>query len=726
LSNKDLELLNRLHPTVQRAILKKWKNQKGFREVQRQAIPIITEGKSCLIISPTAGGKTEAAILPVLSNIYNSSITTGKIQTIMVAPLKALLNDLELRILDWLIFLEDLTIFKWHGDVSAFHKNKQRQKPASILLTTPESLDVMLVSQKIDNKTYFEHVHSVIVDEAHYFAGDSRGAQLSSILERIQKYVSVPIQRIGLSATIGDPDAVAQWLSGSGPECIVVKAEGQNRSLLIEDILIDEEDPDYGEILQNTLASLTRQGKTIVFSNSKREVELTARLLEKEGIRVMVHHGSVSKLLREEFEGEMRDNPGDAVISATSTLELGIDIGGLNRVIQKGNLPSVNSFLQRIGRAGRVDGKAHIGLVSSSFEEFILNMAMATLGMEQYFEPLRPSQKRYDILLQQLLLEILSNFGISVDSFYEKIKMAYPFREILRSELDDLIRYWEEKNLIQRDGIILIIGPVIEKKYGSRNYMELYSVFDVNEFYTVFHQEEEIGLLESWFAFSLTPNESVFQLAGRKWRVIEVVQEIKRIYVNPAKDALPPSWSGGGNFSIEYAVARRFQDILAGSYKIKEKIIPEAYKTLEKYKRSIAYNPILAGQIGISQIGKKIWIETYAGSMINNIISFHLMDSFPKAKIIQNFYRLEIEMQKLNSEEILKSLVTFCTEVTQMDQIQWNLYLGRHLSDFQYSRFSEYIPTKYSIYYAASAYFILEDMKGYIKGLHQNNFIFCI
>ncbi|MES0490251.1 MAG: DEAD/DEAH box helicase [Leptospirales bacterium] len=723
MGKSDIEILEMLHPTVQREIQKKWADSKNFfRPVQREVIPVVVNGSCCLVISPTAGGKTEAALFPVLSNIFESASKTESIHAIFIAPLKALLNDLDLRIEGWLENLGDISIFKWHGDVSAFSKNKQKKNPASILLTTPESLDVMLASESINNKEYFKNVVSLVVDEAHYFAADSRGAQLSSSMERLQSFVSQPIQRIGLSATVGDPEAVATWLQGSGPDCEIINAAGNQRSVSVEHILINEEGENYGAILQHTLKDLTVSGKTIIFGNSKKDVEMTACILEVSGIHAMVHHGSVSKLLREETEEKMRTDDAHSVISATSTLELGIDIGDLNRVIQKDHLPSVNSYLQRIGRAGRRDGNAHIVLLTKTFEDFVLNMAMSSKGAEGYFEPLRPSRRRYDILFQQLLLEILGNYGINPDTFFNKIKSAYSFSEIKREEFDKLIEYWVSHDFLFNDGRVLLIGPIIEKKFSHKNYMELYAVFDVNENYTVLYNNEEIGFLESWFAFGLNSEESVFQLAGRKWAVQEIIEDLKCILVKPAADALPPAWSGGGLFRVEYEVARRFHDILASKYNVADQVSPNALQTLQLHTKRLGHNPVEEGKIGVTKMGTELWIETYAGTMINTVIAFCLCDSFPGLKVSHNFYRLEFKLRKIPIPKVLESIHEFISSLHSMTNEDWIKFLGRHLDKFHYSRFSDFIPTIFSVHHAAESFYVLDDLKKFAS-LCKKDFI---
>ena len=714
----DREILNLLNPRIQSAIKKKWHQNGKFREVQKQSIPVIVKEKSCLIISPTAGGKTEAALIPLFSNIYNYGFEDQKVQAIYIAPLKALLNDLDNRIIEWTDYLEDLTIFKWHGDVSTSLKKKQINKPATILLSTPESLDVILASNKIDNQNYFSNVHTIIIDEAHYFAKDSRGAQLSSINERIQYFSQHTIQRIGLSATVGDPERVALWLQGSGAIAEIIKTDDIDRELDLKNILIDDT-LNKNNDLQSELFDLVKSGKSIIFGNSRRDVEMTARLLNESKIDVLVHHGSISKYLREEAE-ELMSVSKHSVISATSTLELGIDIGDLNRVVQKGLLPSVNSYLQRIGRAGRKDGKAQIALITDNFEDFVLNLSFASLGMEKYNEPLRPSKKRYDIFFQQLLLEILSNYGISLKSFYEKVKKSYSYQEITYSDIEELIEFWKSENYLQMDKSSFLIGSVIEKRFSSKNYMELYSVFDSNTFFEVFYEQEEIGVIEEWFAFSLIPGESFFQLAGRKWFVNEIFQEDKRVNVLPSKDGLPPNWSGGGMYLIEYKVARRYQDVLERAFDISKVINHNDLETFNLYLKSRGHSVVPEGKIGLLKTGKEYWIQTYAGTMINQVITFILNEAFPNAKIVFNFKQIDISDKNITRDDIILIIRKRFYDIKKMKIDDWLLFLSKHLTNFHYSKFSEYVPDKFSVKYAASSFFILDEFKDFLDKLNLN------
>ncbi len=724
MSAEDLDTLRMLHPAVQRAIQQNWAAAgiTQFRPIQRKAIPSISAGSNCLILSPTAGGKTDAAFLPAISRAYESATATPGVHVIFVAPLKALLNDLEVRLQVWLAHMSDVSVFKWHGDVSAVRKTGQLRKPAAILLTTPESLDVLLARKDVKASEYFTNLQTFIVDEAHYFAADSRGAQLISEFARIENMIGRRVQRVGLSATVGDPPTVASWL-GEGVEVLAV--DPAPRQLQFHCEWVDDASPEYQTRLSKLLRNLTARGKSIVFGNSRRDVELTARLLESAGANVMAHHGSVSKLLREDYEEQMRTNTGDCVISATSTLELGIDIGDLHCVIQKDRLPNCNSFLQRIGRAGRKTGIAEIGLVAGDFEDYIFNLAVASLGCsDRYCEPLRPSRRRYDILFQQLLLSSLASYGISSRRFWESVAGAYCFSEITQADFRTLTEHWLDLEYLRYESPdLLLIGPVIEKEYGVRNFMELYSVFDVNEHFTVVYDRDEIGYVESWFALSLHEGEAVFQLAGRKWRVLSVNRDLKRIDVRPTGDALPPNWRGGALVRVERKTARRYHDILCGLYMPDILLSPAQQKWLHETLRGFGRSPMRENEMSIQSTGPQTTLETYAGTMLNQVLSFGLKAALPAAQVSFDFKEIWVKQRGLQADAVISAVRAFAAEILAMQEPAWINFLEGRLEDFKYSRFSRFVPAAYSARYAATACFELEEVQTWLGATSNSSLL---
>ncbi|GAA3942758.1 DEAD/DEAH box helicase [Chitinophaga oryziterrae] len=350
--------LNKLHPRLQDFVKdQKWRD---LTDIQKKAFDPIYQGVSCIIEAPTSGGKTEAVLFPLLTRI--STRKTPGFKVLYIAPLKALLNDLALRVLPYakMCYME---AFKWHGDVSQSDKIKQMLFPSDILLTTPESIEAILL-RKANWREVFSNLETIVIDEAHYFALTERGSHLMSLLERVEAGIQNKSQRIAVSATVGNPDELLCWLTGnrSGGECIRVPSTNtKERDFKIRYFM------DGGLELQDSLYALLSQKKSIVFERSRTFTEETAsrineRNLESRSrfpVKVKTHHSSVSKRLREDAETSIKNTSTESLnaIISTSTLELGIDIGELDQVVQIGGLNSSGSFLQRVGRTGRRVGR---------------------------------------------------------------------------------------------------------------------------------------------------------------------------------------------------------------------------------------------------------------------------------------------------------------------------------------------------------------------------------
>jgi len=320
-----------------------WRN---LTPVQELSFPEIISGKNAIILAPTAGGKTEAAFLPVLNVVYSEKLEP--ISVIYVSPIKALLNNQEERLKKLSSFVYS-GVFKWHGDVESSEKKKFYKNPSQILMITPESLEVILMSQKIDKKKLFENIRFIVIDEIHAFADSERGIHLMAVVERIQSFSKFDIQRIGLSATVGNPHEILKWMQGSSSrEGIVISPPREKKPKKIEIKYVDETKDDF----QKEIAKRIFGKKALFFSNSRTAAEELKLLIERSGIDCHVHHSSINKYFREIAEEKFKLGNNTAII-ATSTLELGIDIGDLDIVLQLDSPNSVSSFLQRLGRTGR-------------------------------------------------------------------------------------------------------------------------------------------------------------------------------------------------------------------------------------------------------------------------------------------------------------------------------------------------------------------------------------
>jgi ATP-dependent Lhr-like helicase len=339
-----MSVFSRFPERLQHAIA----NQLGFsalRAVQELAGEAILDGKNAVVLAPTAGGKTEASMFPVIAGLMTAP--PSGVGALYVAPIKALLNNQEIRLGEYTEMV-GLRRFVWHGDAAKSAKGAFVREPAELLMTTPESIEVMLMSPRVPAPRLFEDLRYVIIDEIHAFAGTDRGAHLMSVLERLAVLSKHDVQRIGLSATVGNPEQIARWLAGSSKrESVVVDPPKPKARRLIK-ICLREDVADFAR-------EASREGrgkKSLFFCQSRSLTEAIAEQMRDDEIEVFVHHGSVSK--EERLAAEQRFATGtNACIVATSTLELGIDVGGLDLTFQANAPSTVSSFLQRMGRTGR-------------------------------------------------------------------------------------------------------------------------------------------------------------------------------------------------------------------------------------------------------------------------------------------------------------------------------------------------------------------------------------
>ena len=342
-----MDAFDRLSPALQYQIANtlKWP---GLRPVQELSTHAILDGHNCVVLAPTAGGKTEASFFPILSRM--DAEDWRPVSVLYLSPIRALLNNQVARVSCYAEML-GRRAFKWHGDTPQTQRKRFLRDPADVLLTTPESLEAMLMSAHVPARALFTGLQAVIIDEVHAFANDDRGAHLSAVLQRLSRFCARDLQRIGLSATVGNPEEILTWLNGDSQRtCSVVKPPLPPSS---PDVRLD-----FVQSVENAAHVITRlyKGeKRLVFADSRRDVEQIGSYLVDHGVRAFVAHGSLSAAQRRESE-QAFEQGSDCVIVATSALELGIDVGDLDRVLQIDSPPSVASFLQRMGRTGRRTG----------------------------------------------------------------------------------------------------------------------------------------------------------------------------------------------------------------------------------------------------------------------------------------------------------------------------------------------------------------------------------
>ena len=391
---------SRLHSALQYHILNslEWRT---LRPLQEAAIGPILDGDNVLLIAPTAGGKTEAAIFPILSEMLRRDLPAPSV--LYVCPIRALLNNLEIR-LGWYAELIGRTCALWHGDVSQAEKSAVLRNPPDILLTTPESLEAMLVSTRVNNAAIFARIQFVVADELHAFGADDRGWHLLHILDRINMLSGSDAQRIGLSATVGEPAALLHWFCGRSERPAQVISPSASGPIDAE-VLIDY----VGNVpnAAHVISRLHRGEKRLAFTDSRSQAEELASFLRGQGVETFVSHSSLSRDERLRAEQAFQDAR-DCVIVATSTLELGIDVGDLDRVIQIDAPTKVASFLQRLGRTGRRAGTQRNCLfLATNSHSLVRAAAIETLWRKGWVEPVTPPPYPVHVMAQQALCRVI-------------------------------------------------------------------------------------------------------------------------------------------------------------------------------------------------------------------------------------------------------------------------------------------------------------------------------
>ncbi|MQM38301.1 ATP-dependent RNA helicase SrmB [wastewater metagenome] len=533
----SVDAFERLNPAVQHHVVNslRWRE---LRPLQAEAIDPILSGEHALLLAPTAGGKTEAAILPVFSRML-SEHWTG-LSVLYLCPIKALLNNLEHR-LRMYAALFGRSVGVWHGDIGASTRKKLRRQPPDILLATPESLEVMLDSALMDHRTFFASLRVVVVDEIHAFAGDDRGWHLLAVLGRVGQLTPHVIQRLGLSATVGNAEGLLNWLTKgttSGSRRVVSPEVAETRA---PDVTLD-----FVGGLDNAALVISRLylgEKRLVFCDSRQQVEELALRLRELGVTTYVSHSSLSQDERRRAEDAFADGR-DCVIVATSTLELGIDVGDLDRMIQIDAPGSVASFLQRIGRTGRRNGQRNCLFLATTRAGFLRAAGLLHRWREGYVEPIVPPPYPVHVLAQQILALVLQEGGLVRSEVQRALQPFLAATEIAPEEYQKLLDHLlSEKVLFEVDGLICL-GDEGERRYGRKNFLELFSVFLAAPLMSVMHGRSEVGTVDMASLFPIDAQPIVLTLAGKGWRVIHLDWKQRRVWVEPSDRRGTSRWSG--------------------------------------------------------------------------------------------------------------------------------------------------------------------------------------
>lgn len=499
-------------------------------EIQRLALPILHTNADALLLSPTGTGKTEAAILPLLSRQLKDP--SPPISLVYVTPLRALNRDLAQR----LVGLSEevgLRAAVRHGDTSPGERTRQSRRPPDLLLTTPETLQLLLVGVRL--REGLRHVRTVVVDEVHELAPSDRGAQLALTLERLDAFVGRPVRRIGLSATVGNPEEVARFLAPA-PRVVEVRAAAQRRRIGISSRIPPAEPPAIESALRAELKAddtllgglveveraIRSHATTLLFVNTRPTAEgLAARLARlAPDLPVAVHHGSLSREVREEAETAFREGKLRALV-ATSSLELGIDVGAVDLVIQFGSPHQVGRLVQRVGRSGHRLGQEAKGIVLSLDEEDLEEAAvLARRALAGELEPTRWRTRNRLAVAQQIVAALRADADLSAPALAATLRHAAPAAGLSDDEWEALVTYLDDLGSLHREpGRLRPARATLDRFYATLSLIPDERTFRLRDIAT----RRLVGTLDERFVLTqvLASPEEIFLLHGRTWRVVE-------------------------------------------------------------------------------------------------------------------------------------------------------------------------------------------------------------
>ena len=659
-------------------------NRLGWKElnaIQMKAIPSVLNHENTLILAPTASGKTEAALIPIFSEILNNHLKPCSV--LYISPLKALINDMHNRIEKWGNHF-GLTATKWHGDVYKNRKDNFMKDPTDFLSTTPESLEVILMNRSTEEKErVFKNVKFILIDEIHYFAATDRGIQLNSILNRISKYTP-NAAIIGLSATVGNPEVISNWVSLDKPANIIRDTGGRKLQYKVLN-LADEKLP---SVLKKYMSK-----KVLIFANSRSVAESTYYKLKKEISmkNIFIHHGSINKATREENEDKFKEVKNGFMV-ATTTLELGIDIGDIDLVVQLTSPSQTSSFSQRIGRSGRRSKVQRTILLSRGFN-LLVSLAEIMLHHEGEVERIKISNKSFDILFHQILSSVYEKGKVNYKELYDDLSKCYAFSGISLEEYKMLLKEMDEKDMLDIINNNLTLGYQFEKDFGKSNYKNFFAVFAPRFEYSVLEGNNEVGTLDVAYAVDLGEGDQ-FNLAGKSWQVTSINHNRYKVQVQEFKlnQSKLPSWNSDGA-PISPLITKKIYEILQGDFddKFLRPFDERARWIIEMAIETAQMDGFTEGIIPVEKNdSKEVYIYTFAGDKANKL----LLKIFEMYYDLKNGYTTPIYASfKTNELMTTSEIETVVYDLENiLSQKATDAMLDNLTASFKKNKFMEYLP----------------------------------
>jgi len=661
---------DRLAPEIQKVIFDSgWTD---LTPIQTLAIPVILDHPGDVILSSdTASGKTEAAFLPALSIVLKSLRDNLKI--LYISPLKALINDQNER-LKLLLESIDVKVSSWHGDISQSQKKDILKNPSGILQITPESLESLLINRPGDLVRILRHVEIVIIDEIHAFAGKERGTHLQSILSRIKELIKHKTKIIALSATIGNPETIKQYLDTKNPDSVaLVEAPPSDKAIQYCLMHFPRTGKSIPHNLILDLENLTNGYKSLIFVNSKADLEEASVMLNKlserrtHESRFLVHHASIAPSQRKYVEAALKEDNSTKSVLATGTLELGIDVGQIDMVVQIDSTFTVSSLKQRLGRSGRRKDKSRTFMLYSTKDEQLLQcMAVTDLFANKWIEPIRLAAEPWDIFFHQTISIVKQNSNLSVGQLLDKMLSSGVYPGIRTGTAQQLLANMLEKEYLEEIEGTKEIIPGIEAERLINN-RQWYAIFDTPVEFGVFHLDKEIGSVYPGFNMDVG---STLTLSGKPWEIIEKDEKKFRFYVKPVSNAGRPYFVSS-TAPIHQVIRDKVHDILCETT-IPKYVKGQAVETLDSLRKEHRQFDLRPADRAITTSGDLSTALLYAGDLEASTLKYilisrgiaarsdgfgHLTAEKMDAKALQAFLE-EIKASPPDINTVLESLPT--------------------------------------------------------------------
>ena len=577
----------------------------------------------------------------------------------------------------------------WHGDVGSYERKKFLREPTELLMTTPESLEVMLLSRRVDAGALFGDLRMVVVDEIHALAGTDRGTHLSSVIERVAARSRNAVQRVGLSATVGNPERILKWLQGTStrPGRVIDPPRRPARRELLVALRPEMED------IASEVGRMARGQKSLVFCQSRALAERVADTLKAGGAGVFVHHSSVSKEERQLAEAKFHE-AGAACIVSTSTLELGIDIGDLDRVFQIDAPSTVSAFMQRMGRTGRrVDAggrPANMTFVCSESQSTLQAVAIIELAKGGWVESVAPSNRCWPVFVHQLVALALEGEGVAFEAAWERLARVPDFGGITRAEAERLIAHMlRDESLVLADGRLLV-GPKVDKTFGRQNFRELYAVFFSPQDYAVMTGDgHAIGTLEQAFVDMLSSgSRTAFLLSGRAWVAVAIDHALRRVTVEPARAGEEPAWGGVLPRLLGHELCQKMLAVVRGDEEYRH-LEPAARAAIAEWRAELG--EVVAGAEALEGDDGDVTWWTFAGGRINWTLRYALQALGNGWSVAAGNLEVRVKGEGVTQRAVREVIARLREMETWEDQALW-AEVGQALPNFRMSKFQVLFP----------------------------------